>query len=87
MVIHVGCGEWIIVDSCAGESAGHPSKPIEYLKNIGHKPEECVRIVVATHWHDDHIAGLSEALDMCQKAVFCCSIVLSGKEFIGLADL
>lgn len=86
VVVHLGDGEWIIVDSCAGEGA-ESSKPLEYLKTIGQTPEESVRVVVATHWHNDHVVGLAEALDVCRQAVFCCSDVLAKDDFIDWANL
>ncbi|MBF0401501.1 MAG: hypothetical protein HQL90_12115 [Magnetococcales bacterium] len=86
VVVHLGYGEWIIVDSCAGKDANHP-KPIEYLVSIGQNPEQCVRVVVATHWHSDHVVGLVEALDVCRQAIFCCSDVLSKDDFIKWASL
>lgn len=86
VVVHLGAGEWVIVDSCAGEGR-EPSKPLEYLKSIGQTPEECVRVVVATHWHNDHVVGLAETLDVCRNAVFCCSDALSSRDFIDWASL
>lgn len=86
VVIHVGGGEWIIIDSCVDSSSRTP-KQIEYLKLLGLEPAECVRVVVATHWHDDHVAGLSEALDICRNAVFCCPLALSRREFLDLAEI
>lgn len=86
IVAHVGNGDWIIIDSCI-EEMGRVSKPIEYLKTLGVDPAQSVRIVVATHWHDDHVAGLSGALEACQTAVFCCPDALSNKDFLRLAEL
>jgi hypothetical protein len=41
-----------------------------------------VILIVATHWHDDHISGLAATLEACTKAKFCCSSALSSEEFL-----
>jgi len=45
-----------------------------------------VKLLVATHWHDDHIAGLPEVLEQCTEAQFVCSQVLTTQEFFELAQ-
>jgi hypothetical protein len=37
--------------------SGHPAAA-EYLASIGVDPATSVRLIIATHWHDDDIAGL-----------------------------
>lgn len=86
IVAHIGQGEWIIIDSCV-DSSKHAPKQIEYLKLLGLNPAECVKVLVATHWHDDHVAGLSDALDACKNAVFCCPLALSKREFLEIAEI
>jgi ribonuclease BN (tRNA processing enzyme) len=55
---------------------------IQYLKQIGVQPEISVRLIIATHWHDDHIRGLAETLRVCSRAAFCCSNALKKEEFL-----
>ena len=43
-------------------------------------------MIVATHWHDDHIRGMSQLVATCEKAVFCCASALCQSEFIAAAD-
>ena len=86
VVIHVGHGEWIVVDSCVEERNGDP-KPLQYLCSLGVDPATAVTAVVATHWHDDHVAGLGNLLDACRNAVLVCSVALTTKEFLELAQL
>lgn len=86
VVAHVGNGEWIVVDSCLNTPNGDP-KPLEYLRLLDFDPALCVKVVVATHWHDDHVAGLSKTLDVCSSALFCCPCALSGSDFLKLAEL
>ncbi len=79
VVIHVGRGDWIIVDSCRDRDSRRPAA-LEYLDSLGVEPA-AVRLVVATHWHDDHIDGLSEVVASCQQARFVCSVALRAEEF------
>lgn len=80
IVIHPGNGEWIIIDSCITYNDSLPAS-INYLKSIKVKPETQVRIVLATHWHDDHIKGIAETFDNCKSAIFYCSDALRTNEF------
>ena len=80
IVVHIGQGTWIIVDSCIND-AGEPLA-LEYLRAIGVKPHDAVRLIVATHWHDDHIRGIAKSVDMCRNAEFCCAAALRQDEFL-----
>ena len=84
IVIHLGQEHWIIVDSCVRSPSKKPVA-IEYLERIGRTPSEVVKCIVATHWHDDHIRGLSDIVNECDKAAFVCSSVLDTQEFLELA--
>jgi len=82
-LIHIGSNKWIIVDSCKSRSiAGSLPLPIEYLRAIEVDPAESVSLIIATHWHDDHIKGLAQIVDLCPNATVSCSIALSNEEFI-----
>ena len=87
IVIHVGDGEWIIVDSCKHRSNQHliGSSAVTYLSKLGVDLSSQVSHIVATHWHDDHIGGLSEAVNCCESADFCCAMALRREEFLGFA--
>ena len=80
IVVHLGDHKWIVVDSCIG--ADVQPTALTYLQNLGLDPSDAVRLIVATHWHDDHIRGMSTMLKTCQNADFCCSIALLKEEFI-----
>ena len=80
IVVHVGDGGWIIVDSCIDDS-GNP-QALDYLLSMGIDPAEAVELVVATHWHDDHIRGMNELVDACRKADFCCAGAFRHQEFL-----
>ncbi|MCY4385175.1 MAG: MBL fold metallo-hydrolase [Nitrospinae bacterium] len=82
IVLHVGGGAWVLVDSCLDEK-GTP-RSLRYLENMDIDPAESVELIVATHWHDDHIRGMTQMVEVCDKATFCCSSVLRDKEFLAV---
>lgn len=75
-------GTWILVDSCI-DRAGEP-RALQYLNGLGVAPARDVRLVVATHWHDDHIRGMAKLVTACDNAVFCCAGVLCEEEFLAV---
>lgn len=83
IVIHLGSGQWAMVDSCI---AGRTKAPagLAYLQRLGVRPEEAIRLVVATHWHDDHMAGISQVLAAATRAQFVCSDALRCKDLLTL---
>jgi hypothetical protein len=68
VLIHLGDAQWILIDSLV-DNDGVPS-PLRYLSEIGVDPRVALRLIVATHWHDDHIEGLSEIYRQAPNAVF-----------------
>jgi hypothetical protein len=80
-LIHFGGGKWIIIDSCVDDETGQPAA-LAYLDKIGIDPAESVELVVASHWHDDHVKGLSEVVRRCGAARFCSSAALNQREFV-----
>jgi len=86
VVVHTGHDEWLIVDSCLESPTAQP-KPLEYLESIGVDPATAVKVVIASHWHDDHVAGLSALLAKCKSAILSCSTALAQKDFLQLAEL
>jgi hypothetical protein len=83
IVIHAGDNEWCIVDSCIARERTE-SAAVEYLRLISTDALQNVKMVVATHWHDDHIGGLSSLLKITPNAKFCCSMALKQDEFLAL---
>ena len=49
---------------------------------MGWNPSEAVSLIVATHWHDDHIRGMAELVEVCIDATFCCASALRREEFL-----
>lgn len=79
LLVHLGEGEWMIVDSCV--EADH-LPVLEYLRAMDVDIATAVKLVVATHWHDDHVRGIAEILALCPSAVFSCSAALSRDELL-----
>ena len=82
IVLHIGRGDWVIVDSCIDRN-GKP-RALQYLESLGVDTGRDVRLVVATHWHDDHVRGMARLVDACKQADFCCASVLRREEFLGV---
>jgi beta-lactamase superfamily II metal-dependent hydrolase len=80
VVIHLGLGNWVIVDSCR-DPVTRAVAPLDYLTKIGVDPS-AVRLIIATHWHDDHVRGLSEVVEACKNADFVCASALTRTEFV-----
>lgn len=80
-LVHLGNNNWIVIDSCIN-SATHKPAALSYFQEIGVVPSEAVKLIIATHWHDDHIMGLHETLLQCSKAAFCASSAMTSEEFI-----
>lgn len=83
ILIHVGFGQWIVVDSCVDYE--NTPAALAYLKRLGVDPTNAIVCIVATHWHDDHIRGLHKMLDAASpSAVFVCSDIFQEKELLKL---
>ena len=85
VLIHVGEGAWLIVDSC--EIDADTPAALAYFDEIAIDPSNSVELILATHWHDDHIAGIDEIVEACPQAKFWCSDALRCEEFLELIEL
>ncbi|MBW2005393.1 MAG: MBL fold metallo-hydrolase [Deltaproteobacteria bacterium] len=83
ILLHIGNENWLLIDSCVDPVNKEPS-PIKYLRNIGIDPSKAVKLIVASHWHDDHVRGLAEIIRQCSSAEFVVSNALRTKEFLTL---
>ena len=70
------------MDSCLDES-GEPVA-LSYLRQIGVNAEVAVRMIVVTHWHDDHIRGVSRIVHACPNADFVCPVAFRSDDFLTL---
>src|ERR1700761_5384349 len=86
IVLHLGNNNWCVVDSCIGPSRTE-SAAVEYLSQFGEEALLGVRLLLATHWHDDHIRGIASALRRFPNAQFSCSTALEKQQFVTLVQL
>jgi hypothetical protein len=82
-VIHLGWGEWMIVDSCIDRDTRRPAA-LSYLNDLGVNIATDVKVVVSSHWHDDHCEGMSTILRAAEHAQFVCSAALTNDEFFAM---
>jgi len=86
ILVHLGYNEWCMIDSCVGRGRSLPAA-VEYLKELGQAALEGVLLVLATHWHDDHIGGIADSLREFTNAQFACSTALGHRQFLTLVQL
>ncbi|MDX1760621.1 MAG: MBL fold metallo-hydrolase [Christiangramia sp.] len=85
VVIKFNINEWAIIDSCVNPSTKEPLTT-EYLSRLGVDLSQ-VKFVLCTHWHDDHIRGLSKVLEKCTSAQFCMPHVNDRQKFLEYVNL
>ena len=78
IVVHLGDGVWLLIDSCIDPNAKAPASGV-YLDGLGVGPDQ-VRTIVASHWHDDHVRGISKLATKYPTADFVLSAVFNDKE-------
>jgi len=84
--VHLGDNDWCIVDSCTARTVNEPVA-IGYLRSLNNNAQNRVKLVVATHWHDDHIRGLAKMLEAFPDAQFACSAALNTDNFALLLEI
>lgn len=84
IVVHLGDNEWCVVDSFISRGASE-SIAAQYLRGFDNDALNRIRLIVATHWHDDHIRGLSQLVKLVPQASFACSDALNSSQFLTLA--
>jgi hypothetical protein len=86
IVLHLGNDEWAVVDSCVDAESKRPVA-LDYLERLGVDVATKVSLVVATHWHDDHIGGFGALFEACKAARFACSMALKCDEWNALIEI
>jgi len=84
IAVHIGLGKWIIIDSCCAESDSDLPLHLKYLQYLGVNPANAIKLIICTHWHDDHIKGLSEVFKSAGKSSILISDALKKDEFVKL---
>jgi len=83
VLVHLGENRWIVVDSCIDAVSTKPVV-LEYFRAIGISPKDAVLLIVVSHWHDDHVRGLSDLVESCPNTPVCISSALTKKEFLSV---
>lgn len=86
IVLNLGNNDWIVVDSCQ-DPFTKKSLPLEYLKSLKVNISEDVKLIICTHWHDDHILGISNLLNECDTAKFCMASATDKNKFLLMVGL
>lgn len=81
IVIHLGDGKWAIIDSC--KSSHGIVLPLQHLISLGVNLDNVDKIV-CTHWHQDHIGGLTQVIKECKNAEFYFPLVGQGNNYLRL---
>lgn len=84
-IVHLANGKWMVVDSCLNPESKEVL-PLAYLRKIGVDLND-VLLIVCTHWHGDHIQGLSEVLKHCPKSKFAMARANDLQKFFELVEL
>ena len=78
IAIHLGEKAWLLVDSCIDPNSNAPASGT-YLDRIGIDPG-LVRAIIASHWHDDHVRGISRLTESYPDAEFMISAVFNDND-------
>jgi beta-lactamase superfamily II metal-dependent hydrolase len=86
ILVHLGHKNWIAIDSCIDPKT-KDSLPLDYLRKIGVDIKTDIKMIICTHWHDDHILGLSQLLEEATTATFCMAKPNDLRKFLSLVNL
>lgn len=74
ILIHTLDGHWILIDSCADPVTSKPAAQA-YLEDLYQdRWTQQIHYAIATHWHDDHIRGISSLI---RQSTNCKQLVVS----------
>jgi hypothetical protein len=74
---------WIVIDSCI-DGITRKNAVLTYFEEISINPANAVRLVIATHAHDDHIAGISEIYEHSLSSFFVVPSAITPEEYAAL---
>jgi hypothetical protein len=69
-----------VVDSCIDPATRSPAA-LDYFAAMNIDVSRMVKLVIVTHWHDDHMRGASALVRQAETAQFVCSAVLRAEDF------
>lgn len=85
VLVHLGESRWLVVDACIDRKSRRPPA-LDYLDRLEVDAAEAVKLIVASHWHDDHVRGLAQIVERCSQARFCLSEAMTSMEFLTLVN-
>lgn len=85
VLVHMGGNDWVTVDSCI-DQVTQLNPVLEYLDHVGVEVSDAVKLVVGTHAHDDHIAGISNLFQRAESAQLVLSSALTSTEFFAQVE-
>lgn len=80
IALHIGGGDWALVDACRISRSSLPLN-LAYLHELGIDPAHAVKMLVVSHWDDDHIDGAAEIVKQCPNARVAFSTAFANDEF------
>ena len=78
ILLHIGDGRWVLVDSLCDKD-GRVS-PLRYLEEVGVNPATAIKLILVTHWHDDHVKGVSAAYELATNAILAMPIAMASSQ-------
>ena len=84
IIVHLGNGHWVVFDSCMNHDGSEPVA-LSYLNALGLAPASAIKVIVATHWHNDHCKGLARIVGAAPAAYVWISSALTTPEFFRFA--
>lgn len=78
IAVHLGEGSWMLVDSCIDPDSKRPAS-LTYLDRLNVNPAH-VKAIIASHWHDDHVRGISQISERYKSAEFFISSIFNDPE-------
>lgn len=81
ILVYLGGGDWVMIDSCLDTESKEPAALV-YFRKVGLDVSDCLRAVIATHWHDDHIKGISDVFAAAKNAAFACTEAVRQPDFL-----
>lgn len=86
ILIHCKYDYWVLIDSLVNPISKTPLAKA-YLESISDSYSDKIKLVVATHWHDDHIKGIEEIIRTSNNLEkVCISQAVRCDEFLKLTQ-
>jgi len=73
----------MIVDSCRDRMSRVPVA-LQYLADLRVDVPKAVKLVVVSHWHDDHIQGAADVIRAAESTSVACSSAVRHEEFLAM---